>query len=176
MPRAPTPMQFSALPQTPHMRPAFSQAMSETSQQSDQKPLTKYAKAKLRKEQKKAEEEERARKMAEDEKMRRQQPGGAGIASPHPQTPQTAQSVSMPVAVPQPHPKLLESKQQAAQSIHAVKQEAHIDQQTGGALQRVPVTPMQTGQVFSLNNVWIITQKFSLFYFLLVTWMRSSQL
>ncbi|XP_024374336.1 uncharacterized protein [Physcomitrium patens] len=147
VPRAPTPMQFSALPQTPHMRPAFSQAMSETSQQSDQKPLTKYAKAKLRKEQKKAEEEERARKMAEDEKMRRQQPGGAGIASPHPQTPQTAQSVSMPVAVPQPHPKLLESKQQAAQSIHAVKQEAHIDQQTGGALQRVPVTPMQTGQM-----------------------------
>ena len=127
-------MQFSALPQAGQVRPGFSQAMSDSSQQSDQKPaLSKYAKAKLRKEQKKAEEEERLRKLQEEERLRRQQGSGAAIGSSHPQTPtQVAQSLSMP----QPHPKLLEGKHQVVQAIPAVKQEPQADQHAGAAAQR----------------------------------------
>lgn len=148
VPRAPTPMHFSALPQAGQVRPGFSQAMSDSSQQSDQKPLTKYARAKLRKEQKKAEEEERMRKLQEEERLRRQQGGGAAVGSAHPQTPtQVAQSLSMPAATPQPHPKLLEGKQPGAQGNPAVKLEPQADQHAGAASQRGPVAPMQTAQV-----------------------------
>jgi hypothetical protein len=148
VPRAPTP-QFGALPQAGQVRPGFSQAMSDSSQQSDQKPvLSKYARAKLRKEQKKAEGEERIRKLQEDERLRRQQGGGAAVGSAHPQTPtQVAQSLSMPVATPQPHPKLLEGKQPGAQGNPAVKLEPQADQHAVAASQRGPVAPMQTAQV-----------------------------
>lgn len=150
-------MQFSGLAQSGQARPGYSPAMSDSSQQSDQKPLTKYAKAKLRKEQKKAEEEERMRKIQEDERLRRQQQGGASVAHTHAQTPtQVAQSLSMPAAVPQPHPKLLESKQQGVQTIPAIKQEPQVDQHTGAASQRVPVAPTQLGQVVALTSNYIL--------------------
>lgn len=164
VPKAPTPMQFSGLAQGGQVRPGFSPAMSDSSQQSDQKPMTKYAKAKLRKEQRKAEEEERMRKMQEDDRLRRQQQGGASVAHPHAQTPtQVAQSLSMPAAVPQPHPKLLESKQQGVQTIPAIKQEPQVDQHAGAASQRVPVAPTLLGQVVALTSNYTILLAFTLY-------------
>ena len=143
------PMQLNAFSQAGQVRPAFSQAMSDSSQQSEPRPvpvLTKYAKAKLRKEQKKAEEEERMRKLQGDERLRKQQGGGSTVGSSHPQTPtQVAQSLSIPIAAgPQPHSKLLESRQQVVHAIPVVKQEAQAEQHAGVASQRGLVASIQT--------------------------------
>lgn len=116
-------------------------------QAAQQKPLTKYAKQKLRKEQKKQEEEERIRKLQEDDRLRRQQQlSGNPVVSGHPPASQSAQPISMPsLSGPQPHPKLLEAKQQGGQVIPAVKQEPQLDQNAGGA-QRVAVQTNAQGQ------------------------------
>jgi hypothetical protein len=53
----------------------------------------------------------------------------------------------MPVATPQPHPKLLEGKQPGAQGNPAVKLEPQADQHAGAASQRGPVVPIPTGHV-----------------------------
>lgn len=66
--------------------------------------------------------------------------------SGHPPASQSAQPISMPsLSGPQPHPKLLEAKQQGAQAIPAVKQEPQLDQNAGGA-QRVAVQANAQGQ------------------------------
>lgn len=142
-------MQFGALAQAGQVRAGVPQGVADSSQQSEQKPaLTKYARAKLRKEQKKAEEEERIRKVQEEERVRRQQGGGAGVGSSHAQTAgQAAQSLSMAGGVPQPHPKLLEGKQMVAQGTPAVKQEAQADPHAGGGAQRGGGAGVQAGQV-----------------------------
>lgn len=156
-------MQFSSLGASAQVRPGgYSPAMSDSSQQSDQKPQSKYAKAKMRKEQKVKEQKEqetlRMKKIQEEERLRRLQQGGPVVANTQAQSSnQVAQSLSMPT-MPQPHPKLLESKQQGVQTVPAVKQEPQVDQHAGTALQRVPgAPPTQLGQVVAsaftpLNN------------------------
>lgn len=159
-------MQFS-LGTSAQVRPGYSPAMSDSSQQSDQKPQSKYAKAKIRKELKVKEKEQetlRIKKIQEEERLRRLQQGGPVVANTQAQSSsQVAQSLSMPT-MPQPHPKLLESKQQGVQTVPAVKQEPQVDQHAGTALQKVPgAPPSQVGQVVlalkSLNiaSIWYNT-------------------
>ncbi|KAL2643838.1 hypothetical protein R1flu_011425 [Riccia fluitans] len=107
-PQLPAPAQASAQAAPGQQPPAVTQglAASKVAQAQSQtpaqptpppeKPLTKYAKQKLRKEQKKREEEERQRKLAEEERLRNQsQPPSTIPPGSLPQHPPRAASASL---------------------------------------------------------------------------------
>ncbi|KAH9539082.1 hypothetical protein CY35_15G040100 [Sphagnum magellanicum] len=128
--------QFSAMPAqslAAQLKPGVSSPTSDSSLQPE-KPLSKYAKQKLRKEQKRREEEERIRKLQEEDRLRRLQTGPTPMmpVATLSTAPQSAPLVSVPLQTPQPHPKLLEKQQLGQQTLMAVKQEPQIDQHTSG--------------------------------------------
>jgi hypothetical protein len=128
--------QFSAMPAqslAAQLKPGVSSPTSDSSLQPE-KPLSKYAKQKLRKEQKRREEEERIRKLQEEDRLRRLQTGPTPMmpVATLSTAPQSASLASVPLQTPQPHPKLLEKQQLGQQTLMAVKQEPQIDQHTSG--------------------------------------------
>ena len=105
---------------------------------------------------KKQEEEERIRKLQEEDKLRRLQQSGGPITSMGSQPPatQSAQPLSMPtLPTPQPHPKLLENKQQVAQPLMAIKQEPQPDPNAAGLQKTQSLQPAAKGQDLHTGQV-----------------------